>query len=129
MPKEMIISSNPGETWICILENGSLYEIFIERDDEKSILGNIYKGRVSKVLPGMQSAFIDIGLQRDAFLYIEDFQENMEDYLIKRLGTLWDKVKDAYGDYKTGKITKKQMIAKCLKTTGKKFAKAIIGRK
>ncbi len=80
MSKEMIISSNPGETWICILENGSLFEVFIERKETRSILGNIYKGRVSKVLPGMQSAFIDIGLQRDSFLYVEDFRENLEDY-------------------------------------------------
>lgn len=80
MSKEMIISSNPGETWVCILENRNLYEIFIERDENRGILGAVYKGRVSKVLPGMQSAFIDIGLRRDAFLYVEDFQGNMDDY-------------------------------------------------
>ncbi len=76
----MIISSNSGESWICILEHGNLYEVFIERDGDHGILGTIYRGRVSKVLPGMQSAFINIGLQRDAFLYVEDFRENMDDY-------------------------------------------------
>lgn len=80
MSKEMIISSNSGETWVCILEHGNLYEIFIERDGNRGILGAIYKGRVSKVLPGMQSAFIDIGLHRDAFLYVEDFRENLDEY-------------------------------------------------
>ncbi len=76
----MIVSTSPGETWVCIMENGLLYEIFVERIESHGILGNIYKGRVSKVLPGMQSAFIDIGLERDAFLYVEDLDEGMESY-------------------------------------------------
>ena len=80
MSKEMIVSTSPGETWVCIMENGLLYEIFVERAENHVILGNIYKGNVSKVLPGMQSAFIDIGLERDAFLYIEDLNESVENY-------------------------------------------------
>ncbi|MEW5805946.1 MAG: Rne/Rng family ribonuclease [Acidobacteriota bacterium] len=80
MSKEIIVSSNPGEIWVSIMENGAPYEIFVERGESYSILGNIYKGVVSKVLPGMQSAFINIGLDRDAFLYVEDLDENIEDY-------------------------------------------------
>ncbi len=80
MSKEIIVSTSPGETWVCIIENGLLYEVFVERSENQGILGNIYKGTVSKVLPGMQSAFIDIGLERDAFLYVEDLDEGMENY-------------------------------------------------
>jgi ribonuclease G len=76
MAKEMIISSNGFERKIAILEDGVLTEYYVERMGEAEVLvGNIYKGRVTKVLPGMQSAFIDIGLERDAFLYVADVFE------------------------------------------------------
>ncbi|MBI4481916.1 MAG: Rne/Rng family ribonuclease [Acidobacteria bacterium] len=80
MTKELIISSTPFETKIAILEDDSLAEFYIERARQKSIVGNIYKGRVTKVLPGMQSAFVDIGLEKDAFLYVSDFAEAIEEY-------------------------------------------------
>ena len=72
MNKEMIISSSGHETQVAILEDDLVVEIFIEREHQRGVAGNVYKGRVSKVLPGMQSAFVDIGLERDAFLYVSD---------------------------------------------------------
>lgn len=80
MAKEMIVSVNGREKKIAILENGLVTEFYIERGEEQQgIVGNIYKGRVMRVLPGMQSAFVDIGLERDAFLYVSDFFDEEED--------------------------------------------------
>src|ERR1044071_2016007 len=81
MNKEMIISSTPHETRVAILEDDQVVEIFIEREQSRGIVGNIYKGRVSKVLPGMQSAFVDLGLERDAFLYVTDVISPTEESL------------------------------------------------
>lgn len=79
MSKEMIVSVNGREKKIAIIENGLVTEFYIERgEDQEGIVGNIYKGRVMRVLPGMQSAFVDIGLDRDAFLYVSDFFEDEE---------------------------------------------------
>ena len=72
MNKEMIVSSNDHETMVAILEDDQVVELFIERERNRGVVGNIYKGRVSKVLPGMQSAFVDLGLERDGFLYVSD---------------------------------------------------------
>ena len=80
MQKELIISTTSQETKIAILEDDELVEFYIERLRSQSIVGNIYKGKVTKVLPGMQSAFVDIGLERDAFLYVSDFFEDTEEY-------------------------------------------------
>src|SRR5580704_14733224 len=80
MAKELVISAAPHETRVAILEDGLLCEIYIEREKEFALVGSIYKGRVTRVLPGMQSAFVDIGLDSDAFLYVGDFLENLEDY-------------------------------------------------
>src|SRR5437899_499252 len=80
MPKELVISAAPHETRVAILEDGQLCEIYIEREKEFALVGSIYKGRVTRVLPGMQSAFVDIGLDSDAFLYVSDFLENLEEY-------------------------------------------------
>src|SRR6201993_3615255 len=80
MQKELIISTTPQETKVAILEDDELVEFYIERHRSQSIVGNIYKGKVTKVLPGMQSAFVDIGLERDAFLYVSDFFEDTEEY-------------------------------------------------
>lgn len=80
MTKEMIISANVHEKKVAILEEGLVTEFYVERGDEnQGVVGNLYKGRVMKVLPGMQSAFVDIGLERDAFLYVSDFTELMEE--------------------------------------------------
>jgi ribonuclease G len=80
MPKELVISTSPHETRVAILENGHLVEIYVEREKEYALVGSIYKGRVTRVLPGMQSAFVDIGLDSDAFLYVSDVLEEMEEY-------------------------------------------------
>ncbi|MBI4459045.1 MAG: Rne/Rng family ribonuclease [Acidobacteria bacterium] len=78
MVKELLVSSSLRETKVAILEEDQLAEVYFENADEYSIAGSIYKGRVTRVLPGMQSAFVDIGLDRDAFLYVSDFLEDTE---------------------------------------------------
>ena len=79
MSKEIYISSTPHETRLAIVENDALTEIYYERENEYTLAGSIYNGRVTRVLPGMQSSFVDIGLERDAFLYITDFMEEAPD--------------------------------------------------
>jgi ribonuclease G len=76
----MIISSNGHETRVAILEDDQLAELFVEREQNRGVVGNVYKGRVSKVLPGMQSSFVDIGLERDGFLYVSDVIANLDEY-------------------------------------------------
>jgi ribonuclease G len=78
MTKEMIISSNDHETRVAILEDDQVAEIFVERERQRGVAGNVYKGRVSKVLPGMQSSFVDIGLERDGFLYVTDVVPSLD---------------------------------------------------
>ncbi len=80
MSKEMVISANPHETRVAILEEGQLCEYYVEREKEFALVGSIYKGKVTRVLPGMQSAFVEIGLDSDAFLYVSDFLEDLEDF-------------------------------------------------
>src|SRR6266567_2983132 len=75
MNKELFVSSISHETKVGIVEDDQLAEIYLERENEYTLAGSIYKGRVTRVLPGMQSAFVDIGLERDAFLYVSDFME------------------------------------------------------
>ena len=75
MNKELYVSSTPHETRVALMEDDQLAEVFFERENEYTLAGSIYKGRVTRVLPGMQSAFVDIGLERDAFLYVSDFLE------------------------------------------------------
>ncbi len=73
MAKELFVSSTPHETKVAVVEEDQLSEIYFERENEYTLAGSIYKGRVTRVLPGMQSAFVNIGLERDAFLYVSDF--------------------------------------------------------
>jgi ribonuclease G len=80
MSKEMIITANGHETQVAILEEDLVSEIFVERERQRGVVGNVYKGRVSKVLPGMQCAFIDIGLERDGFLYVSDVVDTIEEF-------------------------------------------------
>jgi len=80
MSKELVISSNRHETRVAMIEDDQLVEVFHQRENEYSLAGSIHKGRVTRVLPGMQSAFVDIGLERDAFLYVSDFFEDNEEY-------------------------------------------------
>ena len=80
MTKEMIVSSNGHETMVAILEDDLVAEIFVERERHRGVVGNVYKGRVSKVLPGMQSSFIDLGLERDGFLYVADVIDTLDEF-------------------------------------------------
>ncbi|MGA2215599.1 MAG: ribonuclease, partial [Bryobacteraceae bacterium] len=81
MSKELVISANRHEIKLGILEDDQLVEVFFQRANEYSLAGSIHKGRVTRVLPGMQSAFVDLGLERDTFLYVSDFaDEGGEDF-------------------------------------------------
>jgi ribonuclease G len=80
MQKEMIVSSNGHETMVAILEDDLVAEIFVERERHRGVVGNVYKGRVSKVLPGMQSSFIDVGLERDGFLYVAEVIDTLDEF-------------------------------------------------
>lgn len=72
--EEILINVTPQETRVAIVENGSLQEVSIERRRNRGIVGNIYKGKVNRVLPGMEAAFVDIGLERSGFLHVSDFE-------------------------------------------------------
>jgi ribonuclease G len=80
MSREIVINSTKLESRIAVLDEGQVAELWVERNRQKTIVGNIYKGRVTKVLPGMQSAFVDLGVGRDAFLYVSDVIEDLEEY-------------------------------------------------
>ncbi len=84
MLKELVVNAAPHETRVAVLENGNIAELFIERGDENNITGNIYKGKVQRVLPGMQAAFVDIGLNQAAFLYVDDILDDTSDELARR---------------------------------------------
>jgi ribonuclease G len=80
MSKELVISANRHETKVALIEDDQLVEVYFQRANEYSLAGSIHKGRVTRVLPGMQSAFVDVGLERDTFLYVSDFLEEHEDF-------------------------------------------------
>src|SRR5512147_1040702 len=77
MPAELIINSDFFETRVALVENGQIAELYVERSSDRGITGNIYKGRVVRVLPGMQAAFVDINLEKAAFLYVSDIHHPM----------------------------------------------------
>src|SRR5689334_23707559 len=79
MGKELVISANRHETRVALIEDDQLVEVYFERGSEYSLAGSIHKGKVTRVLPGMQSAFVDLGLERDTFLYVSDFFDEQED--------------------------------------------------
>ena len=72
MQQEILINWSPQETRVAVVENGAVQELHVERSLERGLVGNVYLGKVARVLPGMQSAFIDIGLERAAFLHVAD---------------------------------------------------------
>ena len=80
MSREIVINATKHESRIAVLDEGQVVELWVERTRHRTIVGNIYKGRVTKVLPGMQSSFVDLGLERDAFLYVSDVLEEFEEY-------------------------------------------------
>src|ERR1700755_3543466 len=87
MNKELFVTATPHETRVGLVEDDLLAEIYLELENEYTLAGSIYKGRVTRVLPGMQSAFVDIGLERDAFLYVSDFMEVKEGDEIEEIPT------------------------------------------
>src|SRR5258708_6490397 len=80
MSKELVISANRHETRVAVMEDDQVVEVYHQRENGYSLAGSIHKSRVTRVLPGMQSAFVDIGLGRDAFLYVSDFFEDNDEY-------------------------------------------------
>lgn len=78
MTAELLVNVTPSETRVAFIEGGILQEVHIDRESKRGIVGNIYKGRVSRVLPGMQAAFIDIGLDKAAFLHASDIMPHTE---------------------------------------------------
>ncbi len=116
MNKELIVSSTGREVAAAILENDQVAEIYIERDSQRGVVGNIYKGRVRKVLPGMQSSFVDIGLERDAFLYVSDVIDTIEEF---------DRIESGDGDEEIGPAEGEGNNAKAggrVRTTGQNSA-------
>ena len=106
MSEEILINVTPPETRVAVIENGVLQELIIERTRERGLVGNIYKGEVCRVLPGMQAAFVDIGLPRAAFLHLSDLcakdlekkgSENIEHYLHESQSLIVQVVKDPLG--------------------------------
>ena len=85
MLKELVVNAAPHETRVALLENGTIVEVFIEREDDTSIAGNIYKGRVQRVLPGMQAAFVDIGFEQAAFIYVDDVLDTASHKMYKKI--------------------------------------------
>ena len=113
MSEEILINVTPPETRVAVIENGVLQEVVIERTRERGLVGNIYKGEVCRVLPGMQAAFVDIGLPRAAFLHLSDLcardlekkgSENIEHYLHEGQHIVVQVVKDPLGS-KGARIT------------------------
>jgi ribonuclease G len=82
MTRDLIVNCTPQETKVALLEDGVVSELFIEREAHRGVAGNIYKGRVTRVLPGMQSAFVDLGLERDAFLHAADVFDDIGENLL-----------------------------------------------
>ncbi len=80
MKREIVVNSSLVETRVAVIEDGTLVELLIDDPHTQNLAGNIYKGRVLKILPGMQASFVDIGLARDAFLYVRDIYEDVESY-------------------------------------------------
>jgi ribonuclease G len=81
MYKQLIINVSDNETRVALLEDGTIVELYVDRGDDSDVAGNIYKGKVLRVLPGMQAAFVDIGLNQAAFIYVDDVYTNdIEEY-------------------------------------------------
>ena len=74
MSEEILVNVTPRETRVAVVENGMLQELHIERGSQRGVVGNIYKGKVQRVMPGMQAAFVEVGLERAAFLHANDIQ-------------------------------------------------------
>jgi ribonuclease G len=76
--REIVINASALEVRVALLEDGSLTELYLERQQHRGLAGNIYKGKVTRVLPGMQAAFVDIGLEKAGFLHVSDFHDDIQ---------------------------------------------------
>ena len=85
MNEEILINFSPMETRVAVIENGMLQEVHVERNDSRGIVGNIYQGKVARVLPGMQAAFVDIGLEKAAFIHAGDIEDSSKEQPISSL--------------------------------------------
>ncbi|MDP6190774.1 MAG: ribonuclease E/G, partial [Gammaproteobacteria bacterium] len=79
MNEEILINFSPMETRVAVIENGMLQEVHVERNDSRGIVGNVYQGKVVRVLPGMQAAFVDIGLEKAAFIHAGDIEDSAKE--------------------------------------------------
>ncbi len=105
MSRELFVSSTPHETRVGLVEDDQLAEIYLERENEYTLAGSIYKGRVTRVLPGMQSAFVDVGLERDAFLYVSDFMELEDQDEVEEIPTNRPVFEHRQGEHANGQAT------------------------
>jgi len=113
MMSELVINVTREESRVALLEGGQVVELYIERKRDASLVGNIYKGKVLKVLPGMQSSFIDIGLEKAAFLYVADIMTEIEEYYSAFLDSEADKL-DLYTKLEYRKDRK--CLSRCQRT-------------
>ena len=113
MSEEILINVTPPETRVAVIENGVLQELIIERSRERGLVGNIYKGEVCRVLPGMQAAFVDIGLPKAAFIHLSDLcakdlekkgSDVIEHYLHEGQHVVVQVVKDGYASQQDGQF-------------------------
>src|SRR3970040_575035 len=94
----LVVNASESETRVAVIENGQVAELFFEHGEERSVLGNIYKGRVGRVLPGMQAAFVDIGLERAGFLYVTEIYGRRAAFDFYELGDEEEPEVDAEGE-------------------------------
>ena len=103
MSVELLVNVTPSETRVALVENGLLQEVHVERQAKRGIVGNIYKGKISRVLPGMQAAFVDIGMDKAAFLHASDIVPHTECVAVKEKE-----------QFQAGNIAELEAIAACV---------------
>ena len=134
MDVEILVSREHGETRVAVLENDVIQEVHVERDHRRGVVGNIYSGRVSRVLPGMQAAFVEVGLDRAAFLYVDDvvLPGELDDEDDERLGLDDDEAEDPESRPVVSEATERPTIEQLLRDgqpVTVQVAKAPIGTK
>ena len=108
MASELIINSRPHETRVSLVENGVVVELHIERKTGQELMGNIYRGRVVRVLPGMQAAFVDIGLERSGFLYVSDVHQDLMELEQMMLGNSAESATASLAGSRSGSAASRQ---------------------
>lgn len=121
MGSDIIINVTPQESRVALLENGVLAEIYIEREKDRGIAGNIYKGKVVRILPGMQVAFLDVGLSKAAFLYVDDIYYNFKDFEAEMLKASEENGEEPYANEEEASLSKEPVQIKDLLTEGQEL--------